>query len=156
MSSATTTRDIVALARAAGLRLPLAPGREWQPSTSAEQHLLVEARRLDHLRQTLLAEIGRLRAQAPRHPRTGRLELARIDVPPDCPLPPGKLEALAAAAHGETVAAAARRLRVSTDTVSSQRQRAVQALGARSITHAVALAVAAGWIPVGTPTGGTP
>lgn len=149
------TRELVARARAAGLRLPRAlPGQQWRPSTPAEQHLLCEARRLDHIREMLLAEVGRLRRLAPERPADdARSELARVAVPEDCPLPAGQLGALAAAAHGESVEATARRCHVTVNTVNSQRGKAASKLGAASVAHAVALAVAAGWIRVGQPAG---
>ncbi|MFG2515999.1 LuxR C-terminal-related transcriptional regulator [Streptomyces sp. NPDC048584] len=154
--TATLIRDLVALARNAGLRLPrVLPGQEWRPATPAERHLLAEAQRLDRIRESLLAEIGRLRTATP--PRE-RSELARLQVLRNSPLTAGQLEALAAAAHGETIEDTARRLHVTPDTVKSARQRAARRLGAHGMVQAVALAVAAGWIPVDTPApdGDTP
>lgn len=144
MTTATARRDLIAQARAAGLRLP---AQGWQPATQAEQHLLSEARRLDHLRQSLLAEIGRLRAGVPTRPQEPRFDRARLSQLTDCPLTAGQLEALTAAAAGELITVTARRIHVSPDTIKSARQRAITALGARTVIHAVALAVAAGWIP---------
>jgi DNA-binding NarL/FixJ family response regulator len=156
MTTKTLTRDLVAQARAAGLRLPrVLPGQEWRPATPAERHLLSEAQRLDRIRESLLAEIGRLRTATPPRERYG---LDRLQALKDSPLTAGQLEALTGAAHGESVEDTARRLYVRPDTVKSARQRAVRALGAHGMFHAVALAVAAGWIPVDTPTpdGDTP
>jgi len=119
-----------------GLRLPrLRHGRAWQPSTDAERHLLSEALRLDLQRQRLVAEIDRLRAQ-----QNGTV--------PDPPLTADQLAALAAAAHGASVSGTARQLYMSEESVKAHRKRAIAALNAASLTHAVALAVAAGWIPI--------
>ncbi|MFZ4143358.1 hypothetical protein ACOZDZ_21900 [Streptomyces griseoincarnatus] len=145
--STMARRDLITQARTAGLRLPGHPVQGWQPTTPAEQHLLSEGRRLDHLRQALLTEIGRLRAGAPTRPQESRLDRARLSQLTDCPLTAGQLEALTAAAHGELIEVTARRVHVSPDTIKSARQRAITALGARTASHAVAIAVAAGWIP---------
>lgn len=144
--------------RRAGVTLPRpsAPGTEWTPRTDAERHLLRECHRLDRIRQMLLAEVGRLRQSLGQAPQRERVAAAartagRLSA---CPLTTGQLSVLAAAAAGESPEDTARRLVVTYDTVRSQRQRAVHRLGARSVTHAVALAVAAGWITREQVTGG--
>ncbi|MFE9923299.1 response regulator transcription factor [Streptomyces sp. NPDC005774] len=157
MTAATMPWDVVARLRTAGLRLPrVLPGQEWRPITGAEEHLLSEARRLDRIRQFLLEEIGRLRAQSPSE-RTlrERSRVAAISRIKDCPLTAGQLEVLAAAASGETIEATARRMHITVDTVKSQRKRASDRIDARSMLHAVALAVASGWIPTEQDHGGT-
>lgn len=137
--------------RTAGLTLPLLPGTggRWIPQTRAEQHLLREGRRLDQVRQLLLGEIGRLRhIYAGEQPQThSRAE--------DCPLTSAELKVLAGAAAGETPRETAARLHLAHDTVRTQRQLAQKRLDARSIPHAVALAVAGGWISGEQLTGGT-
>ncbi|MER6834283.1 hypothetical protein ABT320_09825 [Streptomyces cellulosae] len=140
-------RDLITRARSAGLRLPGHPVQGWQPATPAEQHLLSEGRRLDHLRQALLAEIGRLRAGVPTRPQDSPFDARGLRPVAGCPLTAGQLEALTAAAHGELIEVTARRVHLSVDAIKSQRQRAITALGARTASHAVAIAVAAGWIP---------
>ncbi|MFE7966942.1 hypothetical protein ACFU0X_28510 [Streptomyces cellulosae] len=147
MTTVMARRDLITRARTAGLRLPGHPVQGWQPATPAEQHLLSEGRRLDQWRQALLAEIGRLRAGVPSRPQDSRLDRARVSQLTDCPLTAGQLEALTAAAHGELIEVTARRVQVSVDTIKSARQRAITTLGARTAIHAVAIAVAAGWIP---------
>lgn len=144
------TDKVLAQLRTAGLALPKSPypGQAWAPRTDAEQHLLRESRRLDRLRQLLLEEVGRLRKEAGHKPRreviaaaahtAGRLK--------DCPLSPQERAIIAAAAAGESPQETARRLCLAYDTVKSHRQRALSRLEARSVPHAVALAVAAGWV----------
>ena len=56
------------------------------------------------------------------------------------PLTPREVEILAAAADGRTVAHTARHLFIGERTVKEHRARILAALGARSITHAVAIA----------------
>ncbi|MGA5486666.1 hypothetical protein ACPCK1_02695 [Streptomyces pseudogriseolus] len=147
MTTLTARRDLITRARIAGLRMPGHPVQGWQPATPAERHLLSEGRRLDQLRQALLAEIGRLRAGVPTRPQDSRLDRARLSQLTDCPLTASQLEALTAAAHGELIEVTARRVHVSVDAIKSARQRAITTLGARTAIHAVAIAVAAGWIP---------
>jgi DNA-binding NarL/FixJ family response regulator len=136
--------------RNAGLRQPRppVPGQEWKPRTEAEQHLLREGYRLDRVRLVLLEEIGRLRQQAERIPRREAIAAATkaAERLKDCPLTQAQHTVIAAAAAGESVEETAHRLCLSYDTIKSQRVRAVSRLGARSITHAVAICVAAGWI----------
>ncbi|WP_200302282.1 LuxR C-terminal-related transcriptional regulator [Streptomyces adelaidensis] len=143
---------VLAQLRTGGLVPPRAPGpgQVWLPRGEAETHLLGEGRRLDRVRQVLLAEVGRLRHQlkAARGDGRGRREEAARTAArqADCPLTASLLNALAAAARGETAEETAGRLHLAYDTVKNHRQRAVHRLQARSVTHAVALAVAAGWI----------
>lgn len=131
--------------RMAGPRLPRLPGTDgkWVPRTRAEQDLLSECRRLDELRQLLLDEIDRLRqvyaGRAVQPPRTGNAG--------DSPLTPAELRVLVAAAAGEEPQETARRLCLGYETIKGQRVLARKRLAARSIPHAVAMAVAAGWIP---------
>jgi len=136
--------------RMAGLARPRssAPGQEWQPRTDAEQHLLREGYRLDRIRQLLLEEVGRLRRQVAATPRTEALAAAARSARrlSGCPLSPAELGIIAAAAAGESLQDTADRLCVAYDTVSSQRKRAVARMDAHNIAHAVALAVAAGWV----------
>lgn len=137
-----------------GLVLPKLPfpGRSWEPRTGAERHLLGQARALDLVRRQLLGEIGRLRQEL------GEREVRRMHVltGPTRPLTAQQLEVLAGAATGETLEETASRMCLSFHTVKSHRVRAVKRLGARDMTHAVALAMAAGWIaPESVPlTGG--
>lgn len=136
--------------RNAGLRQPRPPfpGQEWKPRTEAEQHLLREGFRLDRLRLVLLEEIGRLRQQVAQTPRREVIAAAAktADRLKDCPLTQSQHTVITAAAAGESVEETAHRLCLSYDTIKSQRVRAVSRLGARSIPHAVAMCVAAGWI----------
>lgn len=155
--------------RTAGLVLPRAPypGQEWKPRTPAEQHLLQEGHRLNQALQAALGEIGRLRHE--RAVLAARRQ--RIQAAPDtqehaaaadrarqrlsnCPLSPGQLAVLVAAAAGESAADTARRLLIPYDTIRSRRQRLTARLAARNTTHAVAIAVAAGWITGEEITGG--
>ncbi|WP_086746175.1 helix-turn-helix transcriptional regulator [Streptomyces scabiei] len=145
------TAQVLAQLRTAGLVLPRGPypGRSWAPRTEAETHLLAEARRLDRARQLLLVEVGRARHGAPR--RDGReywqaAARAALRHAVDCPLGNSQLAVLVGAALGEQPEETAARLELALGTVKTARQRAIRNLGARSITHAVALAVAAGWI----------
>ncbi|MEH0657560.1 hypothetical protein QA860_07390 [Streptomyces stelliscabiei] len=147
---ALTTQALAQL-RTAGLVLPRGPypGRPWAARTEAEAHLLAEARRLDRARQQLLAEVGRLRHGAPsrddREVRRAAVRAAQRHAV-DCPLGTSQLAVLVGAALGERPEQTAARLELALGTIRSARNRAIHLLGARSITHAVALAVAAGWI----------
>ena len=70
--------------------------------------------------------------------------------PPLDPLPlltPSELEVLLDAADGLTVRDSASKRHKSGETVKSQRKQILLKLGARNMTHAVALAVIAGRIP---------
>lgn len=153
--TATVADDVLDQVRKAGLVRPRSsyPGQAWQPRTPAEEHLLREACRLDRVRQLLLGEIGRLRHETA--PRDARRDARRDRIAAaartanrlaDCPLSPSQLQVIAAAAAGESAEDTALRLVLAYDTVRSQRKRAVHRLGARSMTHAVALAVEAGWV----------
>lgn len=155
---AVLTDKVLAQFRTAGLVRPKSPypGRAWAPRTDAEHHLLREGYRLDRLRLLLLEEVGRLRREAARVPRREVLAAAArtADRLKDCPLTSGQLEAIAAAAAGESPEDTAARLCLSYDTVKSRRQRAVSRLEARNLAHAVALCTAAGWVTAGQTTGG--
>jgi DNA-binding CsgD family transcriptional regulator len=144
--------------RKAGLVLPRPPypGQEWKPRTDAEQHLLGECRRLDRVRQLLLADVGRLRQEVAKTPRRELIaaDARTADRLRDCPLTQAQIDIVAAAAAGESVEETARRLFLSCDAVKSHRQRAVLRLHARNLAHAVALCTAAGWITAGQITGG--
>lgn len=148
--NATLTDKHLAQLRTAGLARPRPPypGQEWKPRTPAEQHLLSEGHRLDRLRLLLLEEVGRLRRQTAGTPRADVLaDAARTaERLRECPLPPALFAAVAAAAAGETPEDTARRLCLSHSAVKTNRQRAVARLKARSMTHAVALALAHGWL----------
>jgi DNA-binding CsgD family transcriptional regulator len=142
--------EVLARIRTGGLRLPLsAPGVTWQPRTATETHLLREGQRLDRVRQLLLGEVGWLRARlgvaAGRRGRAAAAARAAERLVA-CPLSTGQLAIVAAAAAGESVEETARRLSVTGEAVKSQRQRAVHAMSARNMTHAVAVSVAAGWL----------
>ncbi|MCM1976805.1 LuxR C-terminal-related transcriptional regulator [Streptomyces sp. G1] len=134
----------------AGLVLPRSarPGQAWAPRTPAEEHLLREAQRLDRIRLLLLEELGRARAEAGQVRVSEKAAAAAraAERLKGCPLPPAQLNAVAAAAAGESVHATARRLSLSWETVRSHRQRALRRLGARDMEHAVQLCTAAGWI----------
>jgi DNA-binding CsgD family transcriptional regulator len=65
------------------------------------------------------------------------------------PLNDRETEVLAGAAEGETAAQTGARLYLSTETVKSYRKRIIAKLGARNGTHAVALALRAGKLPLG-------
>ena len=144
--------QVLAQLRSRGLVLPRAPrpGQPWTPRTEAESHLLVEARRLDRARQALLGEVGRLRHVLGVRRGAGqerREETARLaERWSDCPLGVSQLNILIGAARGEAAEQTAARLHLADATVKSTRRRAVIRLEARSVTHAVALAVLAGWI----------
>ncbi|MFU0241698.1 helix-turn-helix transcriptional regulator [Streptomyces scabiei] len=146
------TDQVLAQLRARGLALPRGPrpGQPWAPRTDAEAGLLVEARRLDRARQQLLAEVGRLRHLLGVRRGDGqerREETARLaERWTDCPLGVSQLNVLVGAARGELPEETAARLHIADATVKSTRRRAVMRLEARSVTHAVAIAVAAGWI----------
>jgi DNA-binding CsgD family transcriptional regulator len=64
------------------------------------------------------------------------------------PLNDREAEILAGAAEGETAIETARRLYLSSETVKSYRKRIIAKLGARNGTHAVALALRAGLLPL--------
>lgn len=128
---------------------PPYPGQLWQPHTDAEAHLLREGFRLDRVRQLLLAEIGRLRAESGgRPPRQDAAAAAARTAERlrECPLTQRQWHVIAAAAEGETVEGTASRMFLSSDAVKSHRQRAVLRLHAHNLVHAVAICVAAGWV----------
>jgi two-component system, NarL family, response regulator len=64
------------------------------------------------------------------------------------PLTDREAEVLAGAAEGETAAQTGARLFLSSETVKSYRKRIIAKLGARNGTHAVALALRNGLLPV--------
>ena len=64
------------------------------------------------------------------------------------PLNDRETEILAGAAEGETAIETGRRLYLSSETVKSYRKRIIAKLGARNGTHAVALALRAGLLPL--------
>ncbi len=64
------------------------------------------------------------------------------------PLTPREHEILAGAADGETAAQTGARLYLSSETVKSYRKRVIAKLGARNGTHAVALALRSGLLPL--------
>ena len=154
--------QVLAQLRVRGLVLPRAPrpGQPWTPRTDAESHLLAEARRLDRARQQLLAEVGRLRHRLGLRRGDGqerREETARLaERWSGCPLGVSQLNVLVGAARGEAVEETAARLYLACDTVKNTRKRAVVRLEARSVAHAVAIAVAAGWITSEDIGGGDP
>ena len=144
--------QVLAQLRARGLVLPKGPrpGQPWAPRTDAESHLLIEARRMDRARLQLLGEVGRLRHQLGLR-RTGGQErreaTARLaERFSGCPLGVSQLNVLVGAARGEASEETAARLHLADATVKVTRKRAVIRLEARSVTHAVAIAVTAGWI----------
>lgn len=144
--------QVLAQLRARGLVLPKGPrpGQAWTPRTEAESHLLIEARRLDRARLQLLGKVGRLRHQLGMRRGGGqerREATARLaERWSGCPLGVSQLNVLVGAARGEAPEETAARLHLADDTVKNTRKRAVIRLEARSVTHAVAIAVAAGWI----------
>lgn len=146
----TLTHQALAQVRTAGLVRPRPPypGQEWKPRTAAETHLLREGHRLDRLRLLLLEEVGRLRREIAGTPRAELMAAAarKADRMSQCPLTPAQLAAVAAAASGELPEDTARRLCLSYEALKSSRQRAVSRLQARSMTHAVALTLAYGWL----------
>ena len=64
------------------------------------------------------------------------------------PLTERETEILAGAAEGETAAQTGARLYLSSETVKGYRKRIIAKLGARNGTHAVALALRTGLLPV--------
>jgi DNA-binding CsgD family transcriptional regulator len=64
------------------------------------------------------------------------------------PLTAREPEILAGAAEGETAAQTGARLFLSSETVKSYRKRVIAKLGARNGTHAVALAMRSGLLPL--------
>jgi DNA-binding CsgD family transcriptional regulator len=64
------------------------------------------------------------------------------------PLTARECEILAGAAEGETAAQTGARLFLSSETVKSYRKRVIAKLGARNGTHAVALALRSGLLPI--------
>jgi len=64
------------------------------------------------------------------------------------PLTDRETEVLAGAADGETAAQTGARLYLSSETVKSYRKRIIAKLGARNGTHAVALAIRSGLLPL--------
>ncbi|MDX2566052.1 LuxR C-terminal-related transcriptional regulator [Streptomyces scabiei] len=153
--------QVLAQLRARGLVLPRGPrpGQPWAPRTDAESGLLFEARRLDRARQQLLAEVGRLRHLLGVRRGDGqerREETARLaERWSGCPLGVTQLNVLVGAARGELPEETAARLHIADATVKSTRRRAVMRLEARSVTHAVAISVTAGWITPGDIEGTT-
>ncbi|MDX2552575.1 hypothetical protein ACKI1J_42880 [Streptomyces scabiei] len=156
------TDQVLAQLRTAGLVLPRGPfpGRPWAPGTEAESHLLREAHRLDRARQLLLGEVGRLRHLLGVRRGDGlvkREATARLaERWSDCPLGVSQINVLVGAARGEAPEETAARLRIAHATVKNTRKRAVLRLGARSVSHAVAVSVAAGWITAEDIDGGGP
>jgi DNA-binding CsgD family transcriptional regulator len=69
------------------------------------------------------------------------------------PLTDRETEILAAAAEGETAAQTGERLFLSSETVKGYRKRIIAKLGARNGTHAVALALRSGLLPLRLPHG---
>ena len=67
------------------------------------------------------------------------------------PLTPREREVLAGAAEGETAAQTGARLFLSSETVKDYRKRIIAKLGARNGTHAVALALRHGLLPLRGP-----
>ena len=67
------------------------------------------------------------------------------------PLTVREQEILAGAADGETAAQTGARLFLSSETVKSYRKRVIAKLGARNGTHAVALALRSGLLPLRRP-----
>lgn len=65
------------------------------------------------------------------------------------PLTEREAEVLAGAADGETAAQTGARLFLSSETVKGYRKRIIAKLGARNGTHAVALALRRGLLPIG-------
>jgi DNA-binding CsgD family transcriptional regulator len=144
--------QVLAQLRTGGLVPPRGPrpGLAWVPRTEAETHMLAEGRRLDRARHLLLAEVGRLRHLLGVR-RTDGQERREADARAaaqwsGCPLGVSQLSVLVGAARGELPEETAARLHLAYGTVKSTRVRAVRRLEARNITHAVAIAVAAGWI----------
>lgn len=139
--------------RTAGLLLPRAPrpGERWVPRTDAEAHLLREAQRLDHVRQLLLAEVGRLRrASGERSGAEIREEAAREAARlRECPLSPSLLGVVAAGAAGLTQDETATRLHFASASVKTSRARVAAILGTRSFGHSIAVCVQAGWVAPG-------
>lgn len=127
---------------------PPYPGQLWQPRSDAEGHLLREGFRLDRVRQLLLAEIGRLRAESGKPSRQDVTAAAARTAERlrECPLTQQQWNVIAAAAEGESVEGTAGRMFLSCDAIKSHRQRAVLRLHAHNLAHAVAICVAAGWI----------
>ncbi|MDX2538851.1 helix-turn-helix transcriptional regulator [Streptomyces scabiei] len=144
--------QVIAQLRTAGLVLPRGPrpGQPWAPRTDAETRLLYEARRLDRARQQLLGEVGRLRHLLGVRRTDGQEQREQAARTAErfvgCPLGVSQLNVLIGAARGEPAEETAERLGIAHDTVKSTRARTLRRLGARTITHAVAIAVAAGWI----------
>jgi DNA-binding CsgD family transcriptional regulator len=64
------------------------------------------------------------------------------------PLTEREEEVLAAAANGDTAAETGARLHLSSETVRAYRKRIIAKLGARNGTHAVALALRTGLLPL--------
>jgi DNA-binding CsgD family transcriptional regulator len=146
------TDQVLAQLRNRGLVPPRAPrpGQPWRPRTEAETHLLAEARHLDRARQLLLAEVGRLRHMLGVR-RTDGQERREADARAavrwsGCPLGVTQMSVLIGAARGERSEETAARLHIADGTVKSTRVRVLRRLEARTITHAVAIAVTAGWI----------
>jgi hypothetical protein len=156
------TDQVLAQLRARGLVLPRGPrpGQPWTPRTEAETHLLAEGRRLDRARQALLGEVGRLRHLLGVR-RTDGQERREADARAavrwsGCPLGVSQMGVLIGAARGERSEETAVRLGIADGTVKSTRVRVLRRLEARTITHAVAIAVTAGWItPEDIDGGGT-
>lgn len=70
-----------------------------------------------------------------------------MDAPPaECPLTDRQLEVIAAAADGLNRAEIGQRLYMAETTVKTHLHAAAVRLGARSTTHAVAIALRAGWV----------
>ena len=141
---------VIAQLRRGGLELPRGPrpGQRWIPTSTAEQQLLAEARRLDRVRLLLLEEVGRLRQVTARIPRAEVIAAAAREAEhmKRCPLNPTELLVVTGAARGETAEETATRLQFAHDTVRNARVRAVDKLGARSMLHVVALCLTEEWV----------
>lgn len=101
--------------------------RRWTPAFLALQDLLAE---LDHL----TGERGRQQADV------------LAEVPATCPLTKQQLMAVVRAANGDSVAMHAAEEAVAPRTIQCHRQLSLRRLHALSISHAVAIGLAEGWI----------
>ncbi|MFD3483813.1 hypothetical protein [Streptomyces sp. NPDC058665] len=145
-------RDVIRAIARDGLVLPRAPypGQKWRPTTSAERHLLGEGRRLGRNCERLLAELGRMREQQAARRRRAATEdrpagaAAFRECLTDC-----DLEALAAAALGETERQTAARLGLTLSAVKGRRESAAHRVGASTFARALVIATAAGVISPG-------
>lgn len=97
-------------------------------------------------RDTLVQEIRKLTGPATAYGRVQEAEKSRALAANGCDLTRVQLDTMLAAARGESIERTAARMYVGIDTIKSRRRSALMLLGARSVSHAVAICMGRGWI----------